>query len=110
NNEFDEEYSEFEAFMARKELKIINRRMQGGRIRSVEEGNYIATRPPYGYMIHRDGKSRFLVPHPEQAQVVRMIFEWYTHDDPKQRMGSNKIANELNKLNIKSYTGKKWSS
>ncbi len=25
NNEFDEEYSEFEAFMARKELKLINR-------------------------------------------------------------------------------------
>jgi len=29
-DEFDEEYSEFEAFMARKELKIINRRVQSG--------------------------------------------------------------------------------
>ena len=37
NNEFDEEYSEFEAFMARKELKLITRRMQRGRIKSVED-------------------------------------------------------------------------
>lgn len=44
-DEFDEEYSEFEAFMARKELKIITRRMQGGRKRTAEEGNFIGTRP-----------------------------------------------------------------
>lgn len=31
-DEWDEEYSEFEAFMARKELKLINRRLQRGRI------------------------------------------------------------------------------
>ncbi|WP_131736709.1 recombinase family protein, partial [Clostridioides difficile] len=34
NDEFDEEYSEFEAFMARKELKLISRRMQRGKIKS----------------------------------------------------------------------------
>ena len=50
-NKWDEEYSEFEAFMARKELKIINRRMQRGRIKSIEEGNFIATNPPFGYKI-----------------------------------------------------------
>jgi DNA invertase Pin-like site-specific DNA recombinase len=48
NDEFDEEYTEFEAFMARKELKIITRRLQGGRLRSVEDGNYLSTLPPYG--------------------------------------------------------------
>lgn len=106
NDEFDEEYSEFEAFMARKELKIINRRLQGGRVRSVEEGNYIGTRPPYGYLIVKDQKGRYLVPHPEQAQVVKMIFEWYT--DPEQRLGSSKIANKLNELNFRTYTGKLW--
>ncbi|MGC4375882.1 recombinase family protein [Fictibacillus sp. Mic-4] len=108
NDEWDEEYSEFEAFMARKELKIINRRLQGGRIRSVEEGNYIGTRPPYGYNIHKDSKERYLVPHPEQAPVVKMIFEWYTHDDPKQRMGSSKIANKLNELGYRTYSGIEW--
>lgn len=110
SDEFDEEYSEFEAFMARKELKIINRRLQGGRVRSVEEGNYIGTRPPYGYSIHKEGKSRYLVPHPEQSKVVKLIFEWYTNDDPTERLGSNKIANRLNDMNLRSYTGKPWTS
>lgn len=66
-DEWDEEYSEFEAFMARKELKVITRRLQGGRIRSVEEGNYIGTRPPYGYQIREDEKGRYLVPDSDQA-------------------------------------------
>lgn len=109
-DEFDEEYSEFEAFMARKELKVITRRLQSGRIRSIEEGNYIATRPPYGYQIKEDERGRYLVPDPDQAPVVKMIFEWYTSEDPSERLGSNKIANKLNELGYRTYTGLKWSS
>lgn len=109
-DEFDEEYTEFETFMARRELKIITRRMQGGRVRSVEEGNYIGTRPPYGYIIKETDNGRTLEPHPDQAPVVKMIFDWYTHDDPRQRKGSNKIAAELNRLGYKSYTGREWTA
>lgn len=110
-DEFDEEYSEFESFMARKELKIINRRLQGGRVRSVEEGNYIGTRPPYGYSTHKTDKGeRYLIPHPEQAPVVKMIFDMYTHEDPNKRLGSSKISNELNKLGYKTYSGQLWKS
>ena len=110
NDEFDEEYTEFEAFMARKELKIITRRLQGGRIRSVQDGNYIGTRPPYGYQIEKKDRSRILVPHPEQADVVKLIFDLYTNNDPSIRMGSNKIAQELNRLGKRTYTGKPWES
>ena len=110
NDEFDEEYTEFEAFMARKELKIITRRLQGGRVRSVQDGNYIGTRPPYGYLIEKTNRERILVPHPEQAPVVQLIFELYTHDDPTVRMGSNKIATELNRLGKATYTGKPWEA
>jgi DNA invertase Pin-like site-specific DNA recombinase len=61
NNDFDEEYSEFEAFMSRKELKMITKRMQGGRVRSIEDGNYIATNPPLGYEIKWVNRSRTLI-------------------------------------------------
>ncbi|MGG1672908.1 recombinase family protein [Paenibacillus sp. NRS-1783] len=108
-DEFDEEYSEFEAFMARKELKIITRRMQGGRVRSVEEGNYLGTRPPYGYEIEELPNGRTLKPHPIQADIVRQIFAWYTITDPLQQKGSSKIATELNRLTIPSYSGKAWT-
>jgi DNA invertase Pin-like site-specific DNA recombinase len=110
SNEWDEEYTEFETFMARRELKIITRRMQGGRVRSIEEGNYIATRPPYGYVIKELENGRTLEPHPEQAPVVKMIFDMYTHDDPEQRKGTSKIANELNRLGYRTYTGMMWKS
>jgi len=111
SDEWDEEYVDFEQFMAYKELKYINRRLQRGRVGSVDEGNYIGTRPPYGYQIEKRGKKdRYLVPHPEQAPVVKIIFEWYTHDDPEKRMGANKIANELNRLGYKTATGQDWKS
>lgn len=110
NDEFDEEYSEFESFMSRKELKMINRRLQRGRITSVEEGNYISRLPPYGWEIKSEGKKiRYLIPHPEQFPIKDKIYEWYTHDDPDKRWGSGKIASKLNQLGIKSYTGEKWT-
>lgn len=103
-DEFDEEYSEFEAFMARKELKIINRRLQRGRIRSVEDGNYISPNPPYGYIIHETKDFRTLRPHPQQAPIVKMVFDLYVN----KGLGGGKIANRLNELGYTTYTGKKW--
>jgi DNA invertase Pin-like site-specific DNA recombinase len=101
-DDFDEEYSEFEAFMSRKELKLINRRLQRGRLHSINEGNYIATLPPYGY-IKSNGT---LVPHPDQSQVVQIIFELYTQEN----MATKPIANYLNSLGIKSYTNINWTA
>ena len=110
NDEWDEEYSEFEAFMARKELKIITRRMQRGRIASVESGNYLGTTPPYGYLIKELKDGRTLEPHPEQSKIVKLIFEWYTHDDPEIRIGASMIANKINALGHKTATGKTWGN
>ncbi len=108
HNEWDEEYSEFEAFMARKELKLITRRLQQGRTRSIEEGNYLSPLPPYGYLIEQKGKgNRYLIPHPNQAHIVQTIFQWYTDDNFP--MGAYKIANELNAFGYKSYKDKSWT-
>lgn len=100
NNDFDEEYSEFEAFMSRKELKMITRRMQGGRIRSIEDGNYLGTNPPLGYDIEKIGRVRTLKPN-SYAPVIKMIFDKYI-----EGYGTGMIANELNSLGYKSATGK----
>ncbi|WP_026884307.1 recombinase family protein [Clostridium akagii] len=100
NNDFDEEYSEFEAFMSRKELKMINRRMQGGRIRSVEEGNYISPNAPFGYDIDFIGKIRTLKPNSEESEIVKLIFKMYCEGN-----GSGVIANYLNELGYKTKFG-----
>ncbi|MNO54443.1 hypothetical protein D3C76_449160 [compost metagenome] len=109
-DESDELMTEIQTLFARQELKIITRRMQRGRTQSVEAGNYIGTRPPYGYEIRKEGKSRWLVPHPEQSKIVQMIYEWYTNDDPNERKGTNKIANSLNDMGFRSYTGIPWTA
>jgi site-specific DNA recombinase len=101
NNEFDEEYSEFEAFMARKELKLITRRMQRGRIKSIEEGKYVATNPPYGYKIEYQNKDRYLVVDDEKSEIVKIIYNLYSDGN-----GANKIASYLNSLGYKTTTGR----
>lgn len=103
NDEFDEEYSEFEAFMARKELKIITRRMQRGRIKSIEEGNYIGTYAPFGYKIVGQGRGRHLEVDENNGPIVKFIFEEYASGN-----GGNRIAEKLNNMGYKTATGKSF--
>lgn len=105
NNDFDEEYSEFEAFMSRKELKMINRRMQGGRIRSIEDGNYISPNPPFGYDIAFIGKSRTLQPNITESEVVKLIFKMYVEGS-----GAGTIASYLNNLGYKTKLGNNFEA
>lgn len=117
NNEFDEEYFEFGLFMSRREYKIINRRLQRGRMASVKEGKYVGNKPPYGYKRVRllNDKGYTLEPIKEQADIVKMIFEWYTigklqPNGSRVHLGVSLIAKELNKMQIKPYTNGPWTS
>ncbi|QUI22583.1 recombinase family protein [Vallitalea pronyensis] len=114
-NAFDEEYFEFGLFMSRREYKTINRRLQRGRIESVKEGKYLGTTPPYGYirkkLVHDKGYS--LAIHPQQADVVRFIFNLYSQGNIPSNgtstpLGVSSIAKQLNKLNIKPLRSDKW--
>ena len=103
-NEIDEEYFEFGLFMARREYKIINRRLQIGRISSVENGNYIGSIAPYGYNKVKVNKNHTLEINKEQSEIVKLIFNLYTNEN----MGISKIANYLNNLGIKPLKTDKW--
>ncbi|MEK5500952.1 recombinase family protein [Bacillus sp. FSL M8-0168] len=110
NNELDEEHTEFETFMSRRELKKTTRRLQRGRIDSVKEGNYLGTHPPYGYEIVKSYKTRTLAPLPEESKIVKLIFSWYTDPIPEKRLGSSAIANKLNEMGVKTKRGMQWTS
>lgn len=89
-NDLDETYSEFESFMARQELKLIKRRLQRGVRRTAEEGGHLSL-PPYGYRRTVVNGRPSLTPIPEEAEVVRLIFDWYT----REGLGCQKIADRL---------------
>lgn len=104
DNDYDEDYFEFESFMGRKEYKMIKKRMQGGRIRSVEEGNYIATNPPIGYDIYFLQKCRTLKINEDEAKIIKIIFNMYASGN-----GASSICSHLNMLGLKSKLGNKFS-
>lgn len=104
NNEFDEEYFEFSLFMSRREYKTIRRRMNAGRIATIKDGNYIAPTPPYGYKkIHPEPKVYTLEIIPEQAEVVKLIF-----NRRLQGRGSRAIADELNRMGVTPMKAQTW--
>ncbi len=116
NDEYDEEYFEFGLFMARREYKIINRRLQRGRLASVKEGKYICSTAPYGYKkVKINGaKGYTLEIVKEEAEVVRQIFDWYcngiiSEDGSRIQLGTDSIATRLDSLGIRPRMSQKWS-
>ncbi len=91
--------------MGRKEYKMIKKRMQGGRVRSVEDGNYIATNPPFGYDIHWINKSRTLKANSKESEIVKLIFKLYIKGN-----GAGTIAKHLNDLGYKTKFGNDFSN
>lgn len=100
NNEYDEDYSEFEMFMARKELKFITRRMNRGREKSISEGCYVSG-APFGYRNAIIAKKHTLEIYEPEAQYVRMIFDMYTN----KGYGITAISHQLERLGVKSKKG-----
>jgi hypothetical protein len=103
NNEFDEEYFEFGLFMSRREYKTINRRLQAGRMSSINEGKWVSNKAPYGYervkLLNEKGFT--LSPVKEQAKIVNMIYNLYAHgEDNTNRIGVSLICRKLNQLKI----------
>lgn len=115
-NEFDEEYFEFGLFMSRREYMTINRRLQRGRIASVKEGKFVGNIAPYGYeRVKIKGDKGFtLEPVPKEADVVRLIYEWYTNGVPQEdcdthRIGCELIARKLNEMKATPRKGGEWT-
>ena len=106
HNSDDEEYMEFELFMSRREYKMITKRMQRGKDQAIVEGQYMASYRPYGYNILKTRKIRTLEPHPEEAPIVKLIFDWTVNDN----LTAYEIAKRLDAMGVPTYTrSAEWS-
>lgn len=100
----DEEYMEFELFMSRREYKAIKRRMDIGKLQAVVEGNYMGSKRLYGFNIEEKKQSRYLVPNPEEAPIVKLIFQW-----AEEGLSTWKIATKLESMGVPTHQGGEWS-
>lgn len=106
-DEYDRDAFERELKRGNEYLEYYKKIQARGKLASVAEGNYVGSVAPYGFervKVEDDKKCYFtLKEKPEEANVVRMIFDWYVNEG----MGTQNICNRLIKMGIKTKTGKK---
>lgn len=101
-NDANEEQLAFKQFMARRDLKTINKRLTMGRNAAIKLGRWVFSTKPYGY--DYDRKNKKLTPNPETSKILRSIFDMYLTGE----MSTNDIAWKLNQQKIPSPTGLLW--
>lgn len=104
-DEYDRDAFERELKRGNEYLEYFKKIQARGRLASVKEGNYIGSVAPYGFdRIEKfDGKKSYhtLIERKDQADIVRMIFNWYCNDD----IGVTAICRRLEDLGAKTKTG-----
>ena len=106
-NEYDEQFTDMKFLFSRYEYKTINKRLERGRKISASEGRYMGSAAPYGYEIIKikGDKGNTLKIYEPEANVIKMIFDWYVNEG----LGYRSIAIRLDDLGIKTRTGIDWS-
>ena len=107
-----EDFGQFGAFanmlealtvaIAEIERGTITARTSGGRAVKASRGGYSGGRTPYGYVADKNIKGMVVVP--EQAEVVRKIFEMKKGGDTYQQ-----IVDRLNENGYTNKSGGKWA-
>lgn len=108
-NEYDREAFERELMRGNEYLEYTKKIMSRGRLLSVQQGNFIGTKPPYGYdkdvIMEGKKKCHTLKINEAEAEIVRMVFDMYVNKD----MGRVNIAHHLNDLKVPTRTGALWT-
>lgn len=85
-------------------LEYTKRIMKRGKDDAARRGCWVPSCPPYGYNAVRiDKKTRTLQPNPDQAPVIRKIFEMYASGS-----GCESISHYLNENGIKPLKSEMW--
>ena len=108
-DEYDRDSFERELKRGNEFLEYTKKIMSRGTLRSVSEGNFVGSIPPYGYdktwVTEGKRKCPTLSINEERANVVRMIFDMYVNQD----LGRPTICYRLDDMGIKPPKGDKWS-
>lgn len=104
-DEYDRDAFERELKRGNEYLEYYKKIQARGKLLSVKEGNYVGSTAPYGFdrVKKTDAKKPYftLVERKDQADIVRMIFNWYCNDD----IGVTAICRRLEGIGAKTKTG-----
>lgn len=104
-DEYDRDAFERELKRGNEYLEYFKKIQARGKLASVKEGNYVGSVAPYGFdrIEKTDGKKTYftLIERKDQADVVRMVFNWYCNED----IGVTAICRRLESLGLKTKTG-----
>lgn len=107
-DEGDRDRFERELMRGNEYLEYTKKIRWNGRLASVKNGNFIGNTAPYGYtkIAIKEGRQTIhtLEPHPDQAPIVKRIFELYASG-----IGCNKIAYQLDSEHVPAPNGRKWA-
>ena len=104
NNKFDRKIFEMELTQGNEYLEYTKTILSRGKKLSLEEGKYIYSTAPFGYEREKLEKGFKLVPHKEEAPIVKTMFELFI-----ESMSTHELANYLNQEGVKSRSGKAWN-
>ena len=105
NDEFDEEYFEFGLFMSRREYKTINRRLQRGRVSSVNEGKYVGSVAPYGYeRVKIKGDKGYTLRKNSESNTVKIIYDLYAYEN----LSLHEVVKRINEMGLRPRKNDKW--
>ena len=104
-NKMERRFFQDELMRGRDYLEYVKEVLYRGRYLSASRGWFVPSQPPYGYNKIKMGKN-FTLEANENADVVRMIFNWYA----KEYKTPGQIADELNRMMIppSSSQSKEW--
>ena len=106
-DEFDRDAFERELKRGNEYLEYFKKISLRGKLDSVREGNYIGSVPPYGFnrIIKENGNKicHTLEERKDQADIVRLVFEWYCTGD----IGVTAICRRLESMQVKTPAGGK---
>ena len=107
-DEGDRDRFERELMRGNEYLEYTKKIRWNGRLASVKSGNFIGNTAPYGYrkIAIKDGRHTIhtLEPHPDQAPIVKRIFELYASG-----LGITKISYQLDAEHVPAPRGKRWT-
>ena len=110
-DEYDRDAVERELKRGNDYLEYYKKIQRNGKLASVKEGNFVGSVAPFGFNrkeIPNGKRTCFILEeNKEQADIVRMIFNWYCNED----IGVTAICRRLEAMNVKTNSGgSRWNS